>query len=146
MVSLHTVFTCKVAVSHGFVGTMALGTDMAVYYHILLSSVGRANTPFLCTISRCAKSGLREDCDENSATVRGPELTITHLPVRVDDAAGLFRGQRLIWILLALAHVVLESKAVERRRQVGWRCERKSLGAASEISGLLNNWGKKGHD
>ena len=54
------------------------------------------------------------------ATMRGPGLTVTHLPVRVNDAAGLFWGERLDWVLLALAHVVVESKTVEgteRRRE-----------------------------
>lgn len=45
--------------------------------------------------------------------MRGPIRTIAHFPVRVDDAVGLFRGQRLNRVLLALAHVVIKSKPVE---------------------------------
>jgi len=51
--------------------------------------------------------------------MRGPRLTISNLSVRVDNAIGLFRGQRLKRVLLALAHVVVESKTErsERRRE-----------------------------
>ena len=52
--------------------------------------------------------------------MRGPGLTVAHLPVRMDNAVGLFWGQRLERVLLALAHVVIETKTVkgtERRRE-----------------------------
>ena len=79
-----------------------------------------------------------------------PDLpTISHLTVGVDDAAGLFRGQGLNWILLALAHIVVESKAVEGARGTGTWCKWEPLGFTSVSSGILmilHNRNDDGHD
>lgn len=76
------------------------------------------------------------------ATMRGPGLTVTHLPVRVDDAVGLFRGEGVIGVLLALTHVVLESKAIEGTERRGERtnvaASGKFIGAGSAF--LLPDW------
>lgn len=70
-----------------------------------------ASTPFLRTFSWRPETA--EGCGENLAAMRGKQLTVSHFSMRVDDAVGLFWGQRVGWVL-PLAHVASESEAVER--------------------------------